>query len=229
MDAIVIEMYKQGKMQEEIAEHFGISRWRVRVILKRNHIGEKDGGRAVRGFLNLSSRIIQARETTERQEKRCREMWGISLEERKVIIKRYGVARGEKSPFSKYGKQRWHAARRGIEWNISFREWWRIWQASGKWEQRGCWSQDYVMARIGDSGAYEVGNVYITTVIDNHSMVHIGRDLPTGVSHYGKKYRARRAVNGKDVYLGIFDSIESAQRAYSNLAPTPEPMPMVAT
>ena len=63
--------------------------------------------------------------------------------------------------------QKNNARTRGIEWRLSLREWWEIWQASGHWNNRGRLSLQYVMCRHGDCGPYAVGNVYIATVMQN--------------------------------------------------------------
>jgi hypothetical protein len=63
--------------------------------------------------------------------------------------------------------QKENARRRGIEFLFTFEEWWEIWESSGRWEQRGRKSGNYVMARFRDRGAYRVGNVEIVTVEQN--------------------------------------------------------------
>ena len=50
-----------------------------------------------------------------------------------------------------------------IDFDLTFEQWWGIWDRSGKWEQRGCRKGQYVMARYNDTGPYALGNVYITT------------------------------------------------------------------
>jgi hypothetical protein len=57
---------------------------------------------------------------------------------------------------------------RKIKWDITFPEWWKVWQDSGKWEQRGK-GKGYCMTRIGDTGGYEVNNVEIKTISENFS------------------------------------------------------------
>lgn len=76
--------------------------------------------------------------------------------------------------------QRKSADRRGIGWQLSFEQWWRIWSESGKWEVRGKTKGCYVMARPGDKGPYAVGNVYITTHSDNAKTAqsHANRPKP---------------------------------------------------
>ena len=60
----------------------------------------------------------------------------------------------------KYNVQK-HCAikRRNIGFELTFEEWYDIWQKSGKWEQRG--KGGYCMARHNDTGPYAVGNVEI--------------------------------------------------------------------
>jgi len=69
----------------------------------------------------------------------------------------------QKTPKGVFGVQRANAKRRGIEWKLTFEEWWEIWEKSGKWEQRGRHAEQYCMGRRWDTGAYEKGNVAIVT------------------------------------------------------------------
>ncbi|PWT77510.1 MAG: hypothetical protein C5B60_02430 [Chloroflexi bacterium] len=64
----------------------------------------------------------------------------------------------------KYLKHRDSARFRGIPFLLTFKQWTEIWLASGKWDQRGNQRGKYCMARFGDQGAYEVGNVSITLI-----------------------------------------------------------------
>jgi len=69
--------------------------------------------------------------------------------------------RYKQTPRGKYTQHKMNAAARGITFLLTFAEWWAIWEKSGKWEQRGHKLDDYVMMRIGDTGPYKVGNVFI--------------------------------------------------------------------
>ena len=62
-----------------------------------------------------------------------------------------------------YIMQLHNAKKRGIEFKLTYREWLHIWLASGHINERGKRADQYCMARIGDQGAYEVGNVEIKT------------------------------------------------------------------
>ncbi len=68
---------------------------------------------------------------------------------------------------SVYAKQRNTAGWRKIAWEITFPAWWSIWCASGKWGERGKLKHQFCMCRIGDAGAYKLGNVFIATMDEN--------------------------------------------------------------
>ena len=71
---------------------------------------------------------------------------------------------------NEYTKYRHHknlAKGRNIPFDLTFEEWWSIWQDSGKWEQRGRKRGQYVMSRFNDIGPYAKDNVEIKTQEDN--------------------------------------------------------------
>jgi hypothetical protein len=76
----------------------------------------------------------------------------------------------------KYSIQKRKAKRRGIAWELSFEEWWTIWEASGKWSERGWGKDKYVMCRYGDIGAYSIDNVFIDTNSNNTKSMNLSRD-----------------------------------------------------
>lgn len=65
------------------------------------------------------------------------------------------------SPKGKYLRHKDNARKRGVEFSLTFDEWWLLWQASKRWAQRGWKQHQYVMCRKGDQGPYALGNVYI--------------------------------------------------------------------
>ena len=75
----------------------------------------------------------------------------------------------------KYACHKSKAKSRGIEFNLTFEEWWDIWQQSGKWEQRGCRKGQYVMSRKNDVGPYAIGNVFIQLQEDNRREAMLGK------------------------------------------------------
>lgn len=67
----------------------------------------------------------------------------------------------------RFGEQRRNARRRGIAWSLTFEEWWAVWEASGKWPERGKRRWQFCMSRHGDQGSYTLGNVFIQERSDN--------------------------------------------------------------
>jgi hypothetical protein len=67
-----------------------------------------------------------------------------------------------------FNGQKRNAKKRGIEWRLQYWEWLQIWEESGHWHERGKNAGEYVMARHGDKGPYEYGNVKIITADANN-------------------------------------------------------------
>ena len=93
-----------------------------------------------------------------------------------------------KSPRGRYHQHKSKATARGIPFLLTFEEWWDIWQASGKWKQRGTRRDQYVMARPGDQGAYERGNVRICLAGENTDEMRQG--LPPRTKRSPEEQRA---------------------------------------
>lgn len=87
---------------------------------------------------------------------------GLSLEQVTEVTESDG-----RRPFRRYQSQKRQAQARGIEFRLTFWEWWSLWRDSGRYHQMGCRRGEYVMARIWDAGPYAVGNVEIQTNAEN--------------------------------------------------------------
>ena len=61
--------------------------------------------------------------------------------------------------------QRNTSKQRGVEFNLTFEEFVEFWGAD--FHLRGRKRHELVMGRYGDTGAYEMGNIYKTTQVDN--------------------------------------------------------------
>lgn len=75
--------------------------------------------------------------------------------------------RYERTPRGAFVRQRQKAHSRGIPWELTFDQWWQIWEDSGLWKCRGNWVGGAVMMRNGDTGPYAVGNVRIGSFVEN--------------------------------------------------------------
>jgi len=135
-----------------------------------------------------------------------------------------------------YHQHRGNAKLRGVSFLLSFEEWYDVWISSGYWDQRGPASDQYCMARFGDVGAYEVGNVKIITNRENRGernarwAARFGADNPA----FGKDYwagaspeeRARRAAAVSKAHKGRPKSAQT--RAAMSKAALGKPKPALS-
>lgn len=131
------EMRTRGKTLEEIGKEFGITRERVRQICSELGIEKPVRKRKEKPKRDLKDRYVSGEVAW------CRE-------------------RGLKNPRDAFSRARSNAARRGIEWKLTFSEWWGYWKEN--FSNMGRMSGDMCMCRTLDMGGYEVGNVRVDYV-----------------------------------------------------------------
>lgn len=147
------ELYREGCTLQEIGDRYGISRERVRQVLRAANVAGYEGGAAVLSAAKRADRMSKL-------EARFQKKYGMPRLE-VLHLRRIGAT-------GRYQRQRENAKKRGIEWKLSLSEWWKVWDDSGKWNKRGRSKDMYVMSRVADNGAYEIGNVMIITASQNH-------------------------------------------------------------
>lgn len=205
--------YLAGETLQQIGDVYGITRERVRQVLKRDHgITACDGGYSV--IAAEKKRKRRAAQDAKYQEKygcSYRQYLSILREERRMKREGHPVARLPRLAFC---QQRGNAKRRGIPWELSLWDWWVIWQESGKWNRRGRQCGGFCMCRKGDVGPYAKDNVYIATVSENTSVANRRSDLPLGVAAKNGRYVARRKLKGKTYFIGAFETPEEAHIAF---------------
>lgn len=206
-------LYREGYTLKQIGEQYGITRERVRQIITKLHgLRQPDGGATVRAEKGRQC-------FREARDARYLAKWGLPYQEVAEIrqLARKLMASGvawERTPIGAFVRQRVNARWRDIPWELSFAQWWGIWRASGKWEQRGR-GQGYVMCRQGDVGPYAVGNVFIASARENTSSgTHKKSELPIGVAKKKGGFIARRCINGQALNLGVHPTPELAYAAY---------------
>lgn len=150
-----IKRFLAGETMQEIADSYGFTRQAIFNVLKKYGITAQDGGKYI---------AIRKRENEKRinKEKYYEDMYSYPYKKIKEIKKEYGS-----KPFRAYKMQSYNALNRNIAWELSFREWWELWQKSEKWDKRGCYYGQYVMARNGDTGPYRIDNVKIVLNTEN--------------------------------------------------------------
>jgi DNA-binding CsgD family transcriptional regulator len=194
--AVMAALYREGKTLEYIGAQFGLTRERVRQIVRRAGVSASDGGYAMTSEARRRMAALR-RDEASLQKYGCTHAQFLALRDlqKQAIL----FSRG---PIGAFQRQRANAKVRSIEWRLTLWQWWTIWQESGKWEQRGRERGQFCMSRIGDAGAYEAGNVRIVTVTEN-----ISEGYATSPAEVRAKMRQRRDE------LGLTDR----ERDYFNL------------
>lgn len=195
-------LYAEGLTLAEVGARFGITRERARQIIKTRGLTGKDGGWVIK--------MAQKAEQRRQRKDACYvARWGHDYDTHERVRLLPG------SPRERFTCQRNNAVRRGIEWQLTFAEWWGVWEASGHWAERGRGQDRYVMSRVGDVGPYALDNVFIQLSTDNNSLTINRRSyLPKGVVLTRWAYVAKKMVNGKKHHIGSFHTPEEAGNAY---------------
>lgn len=221
------QSFLAGLTMAQIGEIHSMTRERVRQILEKQGITRSDGGKSVS---TKAKRTARAAATAAKRDARCLKTYGCTYISIELICgPRVAVARNPAT--HKYVQQMLNAGARGIEFNMTFPQWWAVWQASGKWNERGR-GQGYVMARTGDIGPYAVGNVYICTQSQNSKDSYLKTSSaeraikramnPNAKSRLGsgrgwtylaKEKKPYQVTVGKR-YIGMFATEQEARAAY---------------
>ena len=85
------------------------------------------------------------------------------------------AAKRRSTLMGRYKTQERNALSRGIQFLLSFDQWLAIWTESGKLDQRGRGAEKFCMCRYGDTGLYEIGNVFIGTGRENVRSGNLGK------------------------------------------------------
>jgi hypothetical protein len=150
----ISQMVIEGHTYEQVGREYGISRERVRQIYhKMCPLAEKPPA-------HLSEKSLQARKT-EKEIKIKR------MIREELFINKHGIDlyQREKPPlFQAYIAQRNNALkrRRGpVVWKLTYPEWLKVWEDSGKLSQRGRGKDQYGLSRVDMEKGFEIGNVEI--------------------------------------------------------------------
>lgn len=224
----MVDARTAGLTLEQIGEIHGVTRERARQILSRFGLNSSNSGRKKAIDDKRAARRVAKRIA---RDQRCHDAYGCTYQAMEALFGA-GVLLTRHKATHAYAQHKKNSIQRGIEFLITFPQWWGIWQKSGKWDQRGR-GQGYVMARTGDVGPYAVGNVYICTQSQNSKDGYIKTPAsvraakralnPTAKSRLGngrgytidrkRKNPIYRVMCGSD-YVGSFSTEQEARAAY---------------
>lgn len=122
-----------------------------------------------------------------------------------------------KQVFGNPDKRRWQVHRtnarmRGIEFKLTFEEWFCWWMDTGHYHERGREVGKYVMGRIGDKGAYELGNIECVLSNVNSTAPHEGAERSAEVKkNMSEAQKARHAKRKKELTEHSAENPESVK------------------
>lgn len=163
MDVVMAQMHRDGRTLEDIGAAFGVTRERARQRLRRQGLDRLTGGNAFAAYVGRRDR---AKTRATRLAIAKLETWGVDYDTLMEINEGRNLTDSKSRAF-RYRQQHKNAKARGVGWELTFRQWVSIWEASGKEHLRGRGAGRYCMARIGDSGPYAIGNVEIVSNAQN--------------------------------------------------------------
>ncbi len=157
------DAYRNGLTLQQVADHYKLTRERVRQVLRKFGIAADEGGRSLRGRLNEEARKSAAREN---RDVRVLHFYGCTQEE--ALANNEGLKISDRDSLAMaYRSQRRNAEARGVGWEFTFPSWVKAWKDSGKLDLRGRHADAYVMGRKGDEGPYSPDNVEFLTLREN--------------------------------------------------------------
>ena len=154
----IVQLYQEGLTLAIVGQKFGITRERVRQILKCQEVSKAEGGRAV---------ALQHREVRKAQDKEALYLarFGHTAAEHRRLLQMDHESRKAGVPQEHLIMYRFRQARNNLQkhysWSLTLAQWWAIWEASGKWLLHGRGTGYYGMVRLDRSKGFEPGNVEI--------------------------------------------------------------------
>lgn len=104
------------------------------------------------------------------------------------------------NPWQRFVANRKNAAQRGIEFKLSFDEWWALWALH--YHERGTARDDYCLCRYLDMGCYEIGNVRVDRTVSNHQERGVAKRMR---SMSGKAKRGAAHVAAGEIYSELLE------------------------
>lgn len=217
------DMYRNGFTLQEIADLYGgITRERVRQIIRKLGITGKDGGVHVNSVRRKAEKRAQSK---LKQDHRRLRYFGCTQDE----FERYNGSPtiGDQTHAKYFRSQSKSAQANGYEWKLTFPQWCEVWGKSGKWGRRGLGFDLYCMARKDRHKPFEVGNVEIIT-LGERSARNDWWHLPTDRGHQMSKHPWADVQIGEPVFYRSHlskQSLYESARQYGKKHPNEDGTP----
>lgn len=160
----ICKAFKTGKTLRYLADKYGGSAARTQQIISANGLTSEDGGRFIaakkREKENKKLRAAKAKIAAKKRQKQVKAVYGVSLKAYSKIKAEVGsntlrAYRTNKRNITIVNQ----ATYKGVLWKLNLKQWYDIWEASGKLNQRG--RGGYFMSRKNRKKDFTPGNVHI--------------------------------------------------------------------
>lgn len=154
----IAQLYQEGLTLETIGQKYGLTRERIRQIIRTQGVSKTEGGAALARQRRIASKS-QYKEAfylkrfghTKAEHLRLLQMdhkdLAAGVQMYRLRMYRFRQARSN--------------LRRTYGWTLTLAQWWAIWEASGLWHLHGRGAGLYGMVRLDRSKGFELGNVEI--------------------------------------------------------------------
>ena len=156
-------MYRDGRTLQEIGDAFGVTRERVRQLIRPLGVMRTDGGIHITAIANQRRRNARL---SESRDARSMATYGCGYAETKRL--NYGMDFADiGSPAFAYTRDRINHTRRDKTFELTFPQWSALFEAAGGVFNRGRFADGLVLSLRDKRGNFVMGNVRVITLSEN--------------------------------------------------------------
>lgn len=142
----------------EIADDYGITRERVRQIVRREGVTPQQRGEPQRRRDAIERQKKREKARKRAREERIKQRWGISAQQYDKL--RAYDENLNRTPMGQFQYYKHSSNARGVPFNLEFKDWWALWRQH--WHKRGRNDREkLVMVRKDFGRPIEKGNVQV--------------------------------------------------------------------
>ena len=164
----IVSKFKQGQTLASIGLDYGISRQAVQILVKRCKLDRTKGG-YFGSAKRVKERASHKKELNREHTEHMNNKYGMDYKKVRKIQKEFNDPTQPTltNPTYIFFRKQQNAINALIEWDLTFGEWWNLWEKSKKWKERGRKSHEYVLGRKNKAEGFTIENSSIMTNSQN--------------------------------------------------------------